>query len=138
MRRRISRNKVKLSNLRETLTHFWQSLFCGDVFTRTGSRLILLLCCSMLSLGARPRPHTLADGLKHHVERRDCKYPDEGGEDHPAENRGADAAPRQLRGTRRHDQRKKTEDESERGHHDRTKPQTGAFGCRFEQRNPMF
>src|SRR6516164_4958432 len=91
----------------------------------------------MLSLGTRPRSHTLADGLKHHVERRDCKYPYGGGEDHPAENRGADAAPRQLRGTRRHDQRKKTEDESERGHHDRTKPQTGAFGGRFEQRNPM-
>src|SRR6516225_9050373 len=91
----------------------------------------------MLSLGTRSRPHTLADSLKHHVERRDCKYPDGGGEDHPTENRRTDAAPGQLRGARRHYQRKKTEDESERGHHHRTKPQTGPFGCRLEQWNPM-
>ena len=74
IRRRISRNKVKLSNLREKLTRFfWQIAILRRC---VHARLIRAYPVSLLQYARTwdaTRSHTLADGMEHHVERRDSR-----------------------------------------------------------------
>src|ERR1700730_13246547 len=76
----------------------------------------------------RRRPEPFADRLEEDVQRRNSEYADEGRQNHAAEHRGADVAPRQLRGAAGDHQRQETEDEGKRRHHHRPEEQPRAFG----------
>ena len=65
------------------------------------------------------------------------KMPTKGREDHAAEDRRTDVAPRQLRGAGGHHQRQQAEDEGERRHHHRPEPQPRALGRGLEQRHAL-